>query len=167
MNRHHIHILLNVILATVILSVLLGCGGDLEDPPPGSLAEKLCNKGGSCRWTSDPVEYTEIDQDGKMIEKTRMIEIDFSNWRQRGLHLRMTREIGAAHTEQTSTDGFTSSTDGFTYEGNTATSDPKQLGDGSKWTIQLDGNDPKVLYATWTLKDGTTRLDKMRFNKRR
>ena len=45
------------------------------------------------------------------------------------------------------------------------TSDPSRSGDGSKWIFQLDGHDPKVLYATWILKDGTTRLDRVRFTK--
>ena len=160
MTRQHILLALNVLLATVILSVLFGCGGDPEDPPAGSLAEKLCNKGGPGRWTSDPVKYTEMDQDGKMIEKTTRIRIDFSNWRQSGLSCSKPSGIGAEHTEQTSIDGFT-------YEGNTATAGSKQPGDGSKWIFQLDDQDPKVQYATWILKNGTTRLDKVRFTKGR
>ena len=113
MTRQHLLLALNVLLATVILAVLLGCGGDPEDPPAGSLAEKLCD--GCGKWTSDPVAYTEMDQDGKMIEKSTRIKIDFSNWRQSGMSCSKPSGIGAPPNER-------SRISGFTYGDNTASS---------------------------------------------
>ena len=154
MTRQHILLALNVFLATVILAVLLGCGCDPADPPKGSLAEKLC--GGRREWTSDPVTYTEIGEDGKMIEKTTRTKLDFSYW-DYGMRMCYSDVAPSAPDRSCSRS--------FTYAGNTATADPKDSGDHSKWTILLDDQDPKVLYATWILKDGTTRLDRVRFKK--
>ena len=155
MTRQHLLLALNVLLATVILAVLLGCGGDPEDPPAGSLAEKFCNR--RAVWTSDPVPYCEKDQDGKTVEKTTHIQLHFSYWNI-GLVVDYPNEISPRHETEYMASGFT-------YSGNTATCDPSRSGGGSKWIFQLDDHDPKVLYATWILKDGTTRLDRVRFTK--
>ena len=156
MTRQHFLLALNVLLATVILAVLLGCGGDPEDPQAGSLAEKLCD--GCGKWTSDPVAYTEMDQDGKMIEKSTRIKIDFSNWRQSGMSCSKPSGIGAPPNER-------SRISGFTYGDNTASSGHVHNGTHYQYIYQLDDQDPKVLYATWIVKDGKKELDRVRFTK--
>jgi hypothetical protein len=55
----------------------------------------------------------------------------------------------------------------FTVAGTTATSDPSKSGDGSTWSFRVDPDQPGVMYASWTLKNGKKRLEEVRFRKRK
>src|SRR4051812_46788728 len=66
---------LNIVLISAFIALCIACGGDPEDPPSGSIWEKLCG-----HWVSDPIPL--IDE-GR-IEGTTSIKIDMSYW-DRGL----------------------------------------------------------------------------------
>ena len=55
----------------------------------------------------------------------------------------------------------------FKAVGMTATSDPTKSRDGSTWSFRVDADQPDVMYATWTLKNGTKRLEEIRFKKQK
>jgi len=62
---------LNVVLISTFVALCLACGGDPEDPPPGSIWEKLCGD-----WVSDPIPLI----DGDRVDGTTTIKIDMSYW---------------------------------------------------------------------------------------
>ena len=57
------------------------------------------------------------------------------------------------------------STEGFQAVGSVVTSDPAKSRDGSTWSFRVDPDQPDVMYATWTLKNGKKRLEEVRFKK--
>src|SRR5947209_3511077 len=66
---------LNVVLIGTFVALCLACGGDPEDPPPGSIWEKLCGD-----WVSDPIPLTDGDRvDGTPVHAWatwRVFQID-------------------------------------------------------------------------------------------
>ena len=58
-------------------------------------------------------------------------------------------------------------TSGFQAVGSAATSDPTKSADGSIWSFRIDPDQPDVMYATWTLKNGKKRLEEVRFKKQK
>src|ERR1700722_17707643 len=62
---------LNIVLISAFFALCLACCGDPEDPPPGSIWEKLCGV-----WVSDPIPLI----DGDRVDGTTTIKIDMSYW---------------------------------------------------------------------------------------
>lgn len=152
----------NVVLGIVAVAVMLGCGGDPMDPPPGTLEAKL--KG---RWEADPLPPAEGDKGIRHIN--RSIDISFFNGGNapNGMH------TFAEYYEQPVLKDVTAPTPkeitidigDLIYDGLTATSDvPRE--DGTVWVLRLDAADPNVMYVTLTLKDGTKKLDEVKFRRR-
>jgi len=147
---------LNVVLIGTFLTFVLACGADPEDPPPGSIEEKLCGN-----WVSDPVPFV----DGDRIDGSTTIEIDMSYWNV-GLVASYPDEPAVRNRESAATHRTRYSARDFKVSGTTATSDPSRSGDGSTWSFRVDPAQPDVLYASWTLGNGTKRLEDVKFTKR-
>ena len=146
---------LNVVLTSTFAALCLACGGDPEDPPPGSIWEKLCG-----RWASDPIPLS----DGDRSAGTTVIKIEMSYWNF-GLLAHYPGEPDLRSGESVGAHGTGWSASGFTAAGATATSDPGRSGDGSTWSFRVDPDQPDAMYATWVLKSGAKRLDAVRFTK--
>jgi hypothetical protein len=137
---------LNIVLISTFVALVLGCGGDPEDPPPGSLQEKLCGK-----WVSDPIPFVEGDG-------FTTIEIEMSYWNcgliancpdMRSLH---SRESMDSHKSRCSVSGFK-------FDGMTATSDGG--------TFRVDAEQPDVMYASLMLNNDTKLLNEVKFKKKK
>lgn len=145
----------NVVLIAVFVALCLACGGDPEDPPPGSIWERLCGK-----WVSDPVPLV----DGNRVDGSTKIEIEMSYWTS-GLRATYPDELALRSRESVVANKTHYSAYNFTVNGTTATSDPSESGDGSTWSFRVDPDNPDVMYATWILKNGSKRLEEVRFTK--
>jgi hypothetical protein len=146
---------LNVVLIGTFVALCLACGGDPEDPPRGSIWEKLCGS-----WASDPVPLFDGDREAG----TTVIKLEMSYWNV-GLILCYPGEAELRVGESVGEWAKTCSTRGFQAVGSVATSDPAESRDGSTWSFRVDPDQPDVVYATWTLKNGKKRLDGVRFKK--
>ncbi len=153
---------INVVLAIAVVAVLLGCGGDPVDPPMGSLEAKV--KG---TWEADPIPPSEGEVGIRHV--TRTISISYWNGGKgpngmstsaRYCLTPVTKDASEKEPKETRIDMGEFAYDGLTASGETAD-------DGSVWTLRLSADDPKTLYATWTLKDGTKKLDAIKFRKAR
>jgi hypothetical protein len=140
------------VLIAVSVALILSCGGDPEDPPPGSIWEKLCGK-----WTSDPIPRT--DGSGE----TDTITIEMSYWSS-GLTACYPSETDLRSGKTVGEFGKSCSTSGFIAQGLTAVSSSSQSEDGTTWHFRIDPNRPDVIYATWTLQNGTKRIDNVKFH---
>ena len=161
MPRRPVLLSVNVLLATAVVAVLLGCGGDTKDPPPGTLEAKLQGE-----WTADPLPPTEGEKDIRHI--TRTIDISFfdaGSSRPNGMSTFADYTLRPVAKDGTKPEPKKTCIDmgEFNYDGLTATS--AESSDGSVWTLRLDPDDPTTMYATWTLKDGTKKLDTVKFRK--
>ena len=145
----------NVVFISTFVALCLACGGDPEDPPPGSIWEKLCGD-----WVSDPIPLT----DGSRVDGTTTIEIDMSYWNV-GLVASYPDEPALRNRESLASHKTRYSASSFQVAGTTVTSDPSKSGDGSTWSFRVDPDQPDVMYATWVLKNGTRRLEEVRFKK--
>lgn len=150
---------INVVLAVALVAVLLGCGGDPADPPKGSLEDKM--KG--C-WEAEPIPPAEGEKGIRHVTRT----ISISYWkanRPNGMHTWADYSLKpvAKVTPSTEPNETRIKMGEFTYEGLTASGEA--LDDGSWWTLQLDADDPNTLYVTWTLKDGTKKLEAVKFRR--
>ncbi|MBL8867328.1 MAG: hypothetical protein JNK93_17355 [Planctomycetia bacterium] len=146
---------LNVVLIGTFVALCLACGGDPEDPPRGSIWEKLCGY-----WASDPVPLF----DGDREVGTTVIKLEMSYWNV-GLIMHYPGEAELRVGESVGEWAKSCSAEGFQGVGSVATSDPAKSRDGSTWSFRVDPDQPEVMYATWTLKNGTKRLDGVRFKK--
>jgi hypothetical protein len=150
----------NVVLAVVVVAVLFGCGGDPVDPPKGSVEEKFCGD-----WEADPLPSPEGDKGIRHVN--RAIDISYFG-SGNGPHTSadyseqpVLKDVTAPAPKEISED-----IGDLIYDGLTATSDTPRA-DGSVWVLRLDAADPNVMYVTWTLKDGTRRLNEVKFRKKR
>jgi hypothetical protein len=148
---------LNIALITAFVALAIACGGDPEDPPEGSIEEKLCGN-----WVSDPIPLLEGDR----VDGTTTIEIAFSYWNV-GLVASYPDEPALRNRANAASERTRYSACGFKVAGETATSDPSQSGDGSTWAFRVDRGQLDVMYATWVLKNGTKRLDEVKFSKQK
>ena len=163
MPRRQTLLPVNVLLATLVVAVLLGCGGDPAHPRPGTLEAKLQGE-----WDADPLPPTENEKD--IRHTTRTIDISFwgtGDTRRDGMgtHARYTLQPVPKVSKKPEPKDTSDLMGEFNYDGLTATSDvPRE--DGSVWVLRLDANDPNTLYVTWKQKDGTKKLDEVKFRKR-
>lgn len=148
---------LSVGLVSTFVALCLACGGDPEDPPPGSIWEKLCGY-----WASDQVPLF----DGDRVTGTTIIKLEMSYWNT-GLLMHFPSEPELRNGESVGAHAQSCSTEGFQAVGSVATSDPTKSCDGSTWSFRVDPDQPEVIYATWTLKNGTKRLDGVKFKKQK
>ncbi len=146
---------LNILLISTFAAIFLACGGDPEDPPRGSIEEKLCGN-----WVSDPIPLI----DGDRVDGTTTIEIEMSYWNV-GLIASYPDELALRNRESVATHKTRYSARGFTIAGATATSSPRGSGDETTWSFRVDAAQPDVMYASWTLKNGAKRLDEVKFRK--
>jgi hypothetical protein len=148
---------LNIVLISTFVALCLACGGDPADPPPGSVEEKLCGD-----WVSDPIPLI----DGDRVDGTTTIRIDMTYWNV-GLSASYPDELALRNRESVASHKTRYSAGNFQVTGMTATSDPSKSGDGSTWSFHVDPDQPDVMYASWTLKNGKKRLEKVPFRKQK
>ncbi len=146
---------LNVVLIGTFAALCLACGGDPEDPPRGSIWEKLYGY-----WASDPVPLF----DGDRVAGTTVIKLEMSYWNT-GLLMHYPGDAELRVGESVGAHARSCSASGFRDVGSAATSDPTKSSDDSTWTFRVDADQPDVMYATWLLKSGTERLHEVRFKK--
>lgn len=147
---------MNVVLVITFFAILLGCGGDPEDPPPGSTEEKLCGT-----WKSEPIPLIQ----GGRANGPSTFEVYISNWNVGLIAWDLPNECMLRDGANAASNTTHSTASGFSVVGLTATSDPRKSGDGSTWVFRVDPDQPEVMYTSWILKDGTKRLDEAKFRK--
>lgn len=161
MKSSHVLKPVNLVLVTAVVAVLLGCGGDLATPPPGSTEEKLNGE-----WEADP-----LPGEGEIKHTTRELDFAFLEghggwWKSAGFLVwyheaevprsgGQPRRINDSYIRRLTVDGLT------------AAGAPADTDDASAWSFRLDPETPGILFATWTLKDGTKRLDEVKFHRKR
>ena len=151
---------INVVLSVALVAVLLGCGGDPVDPPWGSLEAKLQGD-----WEADSIAPAENEEGIRHVTRTISISYWSGGNGPNGMHTWADYSLKpvAKGTPSTEPKETRIKMGEFTYDGLTASGEP--LDDGSWWTLRLDADDPNTLYVTWTLKDGTKKLDAVKFRK--
>lgn len=162
MKRHRLLLPINVALAVAIVGVLLGCGDVAHvKPPPGSIEESFCGD-----WQTDP-----LPGGGDCKHTTRTLAVSFlegygSFWGEPGLVANYRETAVPMDGVSPSRTSIWESTSGLTVNGRTAIGESSRTSERSTWELRLDANDQNTLYVTWTKKDGTKRLDSVKFHKK-